>query len=94
MEVNGRPTPSLDAFLAAIAGIGDNTDVRLKCTDLGGRVRVFTLRTDMLYWPTSELRLEPPDGVAPQSVNSALAPLRGSKWTLVRHVPTTTIGTS
>jgi len=55
-EVNGIPVSDLDSFLAVIAGIGDKTDVRLRCVDLQDRKRIFTLRTDLHYWPTVELR--------------------------------------
>lgn len=33
-EVNGAPVRDLDGFLEAIRGIGDRTDVRLRCVDL------------------------------------------------------------
>lgn len=92
LEVNGARVPTLDAFLCAVTAIGDGRDVRLKCVDLGGRERVYTLRTDLTYWPTSELRLVPPPGAGGQAgadvPAGALAPPRGSTWTLVRHVPT------
>ena len=81
IEVNGVPTPTLDAFLAVISGIGDNADTRLKCVDLADRKRVFTLRTDTHYWPTVELRLEQPQS----SVDQASAP----KWSLIRHLAST-----
>lgn len=55
IEVNGEPTPDLDAFLAAVAGTDDRGSVRMKLLDLEGRVRVKTLKLDLEYWPTSEL---------------------------------------
>ena len=79
VEVNGAPTPTLDAFLGVIRALGDHTDVRLRCVDLGGRTRVFTLKTDCHFWPTQELRLEggDRDGASGAAGGSAC-------WVLVR----------
>lgn len=55
LEVNGVPTPDLDAFKAAVAGVPDRGSVRLRTRDLDGRVDVITLRLDLEYWPSSEL---------------------------------------
>lgn len=55
-HVNDTATPDLDSLLSAVAGIGDGADVRIRCTDLADRKRVFTLSTDLTYWPTVELR--------------------------------------
>ncbi len=55
LEVNGVPTPDLDAFKASVAGVSDRGSVRLRTMDLDGRVEVITLRLDLEYWPTSEL---------------------------------------
>jgi S1-C subfamily serine protease len=56
LAVDGTRTPDLDAFAAAIAGVPDRGSVRLRTVDLDGRVDVMTLKTDLEYWPTSELR--------------------------------------
>jgi S1-C subfamily serine protease len=56
LEVDGSPTPDLDAFLAAVADKPDRGSVRLKMADLDGRVSVITLKLDLEYWPTFELR--------------------------------------
>jgi len=55
-EVNGHPVTDMDSFLAVVSRFSDNTDVRLRCVDLQDRKRVFTLKTDLHYWPTVELR--------------------------------------
>jgi hypothetical protein len=55
-EVNGHPVTDMDSFLAVVSSFQDNTDVRLRCVDLQDRKRVFTLKTDLHYWPTVELR--------------------------------------
>jgi S1-C subfamily serine protease len=55
LEVDGVATPNLDAFQRAVRTIPDRGSVRLKTVDLDRRVDVITLRTDLDYWPTSEL---------------------------------------
>ncbi len=55
LEVDGVPTPDLDAFLEVVAGKPDRGAVRLKVVDLDGRVEVLTLKLDLEYWPTYEL---------------------------------------
>jgi S1-C subfamily serine protease len=54
--VDGRPTPDLDAFLAATAAKKNRESVRLRVESLHGKVRVLTLELDLNYWPTQELR--------------------------------------
>jgi S1-C subfamily serine protease len=56
LEVDGTPTPDLDAFRAAVARSQPGAFVRLVLADLDGRVEVITLRPDPLQWPTLELR--------------------------------------
>lgn len=55
MAVDGKPTPTLDAFLAAVRGIGDRQPVRLQTVDLEGQVSMHPLELDLHYWPTTEL---------------------------------------
>ena len=61
LEVDGVPTPDLDAFLAAVGDRPDRGSVRLKTADLDGRVSVVTLKLDLEYWPTFEL-IRTPEG--------------------------------
>ncbi|CAB1118589.1 unnamed protein product [Ectocarpus sp. CCAP 1310/34] len=56
VEVNGIPTPNLDAFLDVVRHIGDKSPARVKTVGLDSKVEVTTLRTDHHYWPTLELR--------------------------------------
>ena len=59
VAVDGKPTPDLDAFLAAVKDKPDRGTVMLKLVDLDGRPSVMTLVLDLQYWPTYEIRLEP-----------------------------------
>ncbi len=59
--VNGTPTPDLESFEKAVAGVPDRGFVRLRTRDLDGRVDVITLKLDLEYWPTEEL-VRGPDG--------------------------------
>jgi pro-apoptotic serine protease NMA111 len=56
VEVDGKPTPDLDAFIAAIQGRPDRSSVRLKTVTWNGSTGVTTLKLDQSYWPTYELR--------------------------------------
>ncbi len=56
VEVDGQPTPDLDAFIAAVPGREDRSSVRLKTVTWNGSTDVTTLKLDQNYWPTYELR--------------------------------------
>jgi len=56
VEVDGRPTPDLDAFIVAVRGREDRSSVRLKTVTWNGTTGVTTLKLDQNYWPTQELR--------------------------------------
>ncbi len=55
-EVDGKPTPDLDAFIEAISGRRDREAVRLKTVTWNSGVEVITLKLDNRYWPAYELR--------------------------------------
>ncbi len=55
VAVNGVETPDLDTFASVVGSVPDRGSVRLKTLELDGRVDVITLKTDLEYWPTSEL---------------------------------------
>ncbi|KAL7101655.1 hypothetical protein ACP275_08G067900 [Erythranthe tilingii] len=59
VEVNGKPTPDLDAFSAVTKEIEHGEFVRLNTIYLSGKPRVLTLKQDLHYWPTWELRFDP-----------------------------------
>jgi S1-C subfamily serine protease len=54
-EVDGHPTPNLDAFIQAVRGKADRSSVRLKTVSWNGQVDVITLKLDNHYWPAYEL---------------------------------------
>jgi S1-C subfamily serine protease len=57
-EVDGVPTPDLDAFVAAVSGRPDRSSLRLRTVNWNDSVDVITLKLDRHYWPTYELRRE------------------------------------
>jgi S1-C subfamily serine protease len=61
VAADGKPTPDLDAFLAAVGERRDRDSIRLRTLDLEGRTEVITLKLDLRYWPPAELR-RGPDG--------------------------------
>jgi hypothetical protein len=58
VAVDGKPTPDLDAFLAAVRDKPSRASVRLKTLDLDDKVELITLRLDLDYFPTYELRFK------------------------------------
>ena len=59
MEVDGQPTPDLDAFIRAVSGKPDRASLRLKTVSWNGQIDVITLKLDKHYWPAYELRRQP-----------------------------------
>jgi S1-C subfamily serine protease len=59
VEVDGQPTPDLDAFIAAVRGRPDRSAMRLKTVTWNGTTEVITLKLDNHYWPAYELRRGP-----------------------------------
>jgi len=56
VEIDGEPVADLDGFLARVAEKRDGDAVRLETVDLDGKPSVITLKLDLQYWPTYELR--------------------------------------
>ncbi|MHB8814191.1 MAG: trypsin-like peptidase domain-containing protein [Steroidobacteraceae bacterium] len=61
VQVDGQPTPDLDAFLKAVAGRADRSSLRLTTITWNNAPDVITLKLDRHYWPAYEL-LRTPDG--------------------------------
>jgi S1-C subfamily serine protease len=55
VQVDGQPTPDLDAFLKVVAGRPDRSSVRLRTMTWNNVPEVITLKLDGHYWPTSEI---------------------------------------
>jgi pro-apoptotic serine protease NMA111 len=55
VEVDGVPTPNLDAFLKVVTGRLDRSSVRLKTITWNNAPEVITLKLDKHYWPAYEL---------------------------------------
>ena len=78
-EVDGQPTPDLDAFIKAVSGKPDRASLRLKTISWNGQTDVITLKLDKHYWPAYELDRQK-DGswirksLDPAEVTAALAP--------------------
>src|SRR5688572_20134933 len=56
VEVDGVPTPDLDAFLKVVSGRPDRSAIRLRTITWNNAPEVITLKLDQHYWPTYELR--------------------------------------
>jgi membrane-associated protease RseP (regulator of RpoE activity) len=55
-EVDGIPTPDLDAFLKVVSGRPDRSAIRLRTITWNNAPEVITLKLDRHYWPTYELK--------------------------------------
>ncbi|KAK9683122.1 hypothetical protein RND81_10G118300 [Saponaria officinalis] len=58
VEVNGKPTPDLDAFVSVTKELEHGAYARIRTVHLNGKPRVLTLKQDLHYWPTWELRFD------------------------------------
>jgi pro-apoptotic serine protease NMA111 len=68
VQVDGTPTPDLDAFLQAVAGRPDRSSLRLTTITWNNAAEVITLKLDKHYWPAYEL-LKTPDGWVRRSLD-------------------------
>jgi pro-apoptotic serine protease NMA111 len=59
VEVDGQPTPDLDAFLKVVSGRPDRSSVRLRTLTWNNAPEVITLKLDRHYWPTWEIVRSP-----------------------------------
>jgi len=61
-HMNGAPVPDLDTFVRVLSGLGDRQSVAFRTVDLQGKTRMQTIKQDLLYWPSYELRLVEGEG--------------------------------
>jgi S1-C subfamily serine protease len=79
VEVDGRPTADLDAFIQVVSGRPDRASLRLKTISWNGQTDVITLKLDKHFWPAYEL-VRRPDGswirraLDPVEVTAAMRP--------------------
>lgn len=74
VEINGKPTPDLDTFLEVTKELDHGTFVRVKTVYLNGKPRVLTLKQDLHYWPSWELRFDPETATWRREVIKAYTP--------------------
>jgi S1-C subfamily serine protease len=55
VQVDGQPTPNLDAFIKVVSGKADRASLRLTTIAWNGQTDVITLKLDKHYWPAYEL---------------------------------------
>lgn len=72
VEVNGKLTPDLDAFVSVTKEIKHGEFVRIRTVHLNGKPRVLTLKQDLHYWPMWELRFNPETAVWRRSIIKGL----------------------
>ncbi|KAF2295390.1 hypothetical protein GH714_032731 [Hevea brasiliensis] len=72
VEVNGKPTPDLDAFVSLTKELGSEEFVRIRTIKLNGKPQVLTLKQDLHYWPTWELRFDPDTAIWRRKMIKAL----------------------
>jgi len=61
VEVDGQPTPDLDAFLKVVEGRADRSSLRVRTVAWNNVPEVITLKLDHHYWPTAEI-VRTPEG--------------------------------
>jgi S1-C subfamily serine protease len=55
VQVDGQPTPDLDAFIKVVSGKADRASLRLTTIAWNGQTDVITLKLDKHYWPAYEI---------------------------------------
>ncbi|XP_042451810.1 protease Do-like 7 [Zingiber officinale] len=73
VEINGKPTPDLEAFLEVVKGLEHGEFVRVRTVHLNGKPHVLTLKQDLHYWPTWELKFDPETAMWRRNVIKALS---------------------
>lgn len=73
VQVDDTPTPTLDAFLAAVSDMRHRDSVRLLLEKLDGGELVTTLELDLAYWPTQVMELDDGGWIRKDSAEIAAA---------------------
>ncbi|KAG6506958.1 protease Do-like 7 isoform X2 [Zingiber officinale] len=73
VEVNGKPTPDFEAFLEVVKSLEHGEFVRVRTVHLNGKPHVLTLKQDLHYWPTWELKFDPETSMWRRKVIKALS---------------------
>ncbi|CAH9086893.1 unnamed protein product [Cuscuta epithymum] len=58
VNINGKKTPDLDAFIRITKELEHGKFVRLRTVNLNGKRGVVTLKQDLHYWPTWEISFD------------------------------------
>ncbi|XP_077244000.1 degP protease 7 isoform X2 [Tasmannia lanceolata] len=59
VEINGKLTPDLETFVNVTKELEHGEFVRVRTVHLNGKPRVMTLKQDLHYWPTWDLKFDP-----------------------------------
>ncbi|KAF3599253.1 hypothetical protein F2Q69_00039276 [Brassica cretica] len=79
VEVNGKKTTDLNAFADATKELEHGQFVRIRTVHLNGKPRVLTLKQDLHYWPTWELRFDPETALWRRNILKALKGVNSSR---------------
>ncbi|KAL4369135.1 hypothetical protein GQ457_05G005800 [Hibiscus cannabinus] len=72
VKVGGRRTMSLDGFVDATKRLEHEEFVLVKTVDLDGNSQYLTLKQDLRYWPTCEVKFDPETGIWRRTVIKAV----------------------
>ncbi|KAL4368148.1 hypothetical protein GQ457_05G005770 [Hibiscus cannabinus] len=72
VKVGGRRTSSLDGFVNATERLEHEEFVLVKTVDLDGNSQYITLKQDLRYWPTWEVRFDPETAIWRRTVIKAV----------------------
>ncbi|KAK8517715.1 hypothetical protein V6N12_016556 [Hibiscus sabdariffa] len=72
VKVGGRRTSSLDGFVNATKRLEHEEFVLVKTVDLDGNSQYLTLKQDLRYWPTWEVKFDPETGIWRRTVIKAV----------------------
>ncbi|VFQ70275.1 unnamed protein product [Cuscuta campestris] len=72
VEINGKRTPNLEAFIEVTKALEHEEFVRVRTVKLDGKEQVLTLKQDLHYWPTLELRFDPETATWRRNIIKAL----------------------